>query len=86
MPKKIKKFKLSRLIPELLWVGAALVLVAQYFVIDLNAPSNAAHPPAWASNMTLQGYRLSVFGFWIGIVLLTCFVTLKLKVSRRKRK
>jgi hypothetical protein len=86
MSKKTKKFKLSRLLPELLWVVVALALVAQYFVIDLNAPVNSKHPPSWAIHMSAEGYRVSVFGFWIGIVLLACFVTLKLKVGRQKRK
>gem|GEM_PF-6620848 len=71
--KSRKAIRPVNLVPDLILVIAAAVLILQYFVIDHSA------------SLETTKYRLSVVGFWLGVVLLACFVTRMLTVRRRKK-
>ncbi len=73
-PTKSKKVQRPvNLVPDLILVIAAAVLILQYFIIDHSA------------SLETTKYRLSVVGFWLGVVSLACFVTLMLTIRRRKK-
>jgi hypothetical protein len=87
MPKpKPKKSKSSRVFPAVLLMVLAGALILQYFVLDYYLPANNDHPPAWAAHLSDQTYRLSIVGFWLGVVLVACYVTVALMSKRRKRR
>jgi formate-dependent nitrite reductase membrane component NrfD len=63
----------ANFVPDVILVIVAAVLILQYFIIDRTV------------SLDTTKYRLSVVGFWLGVVSLACFVTLMLKVKRRKK-
>jgi hypothetical protein len=71
--KSKKTARSANFVPDLVLVIAAGVLILQYFIIDLSLSLNTTK------------YRLSVVGFWLGVVSLACFVTRTLSIRRRKK-